>query len=146
MAVAPTYFLDPADVTARNAEYTGTPFTDTTGDGTYATPYLGVNRGGSNAPGIGMNPSTTPGASDGAVDANDWTVLDQAGAARNPQDGQQIGGSGFVDRSSVAYDSSGGAAGAGTVPFNIMDAATPDTNNTCVLTNLAVAWVTTAFA
>ena len=143
MAVAPTFFQDPTDVAGRDAEYTDTPCTDVTGDGTYNT-YLGVNRGGGNAPGLGMNPSTTPGASDGGVDANAWTVLDQDGDARNPQDGQQLGGVGFVDRSTVAWPSSGGVEGKGTVPFNIMDSAPPDVNTTCVLTDLAVGWVNTA--
>ncbi len=49
-----THMLEAAVVTARNAEYTGTPFSDTDGDGTYNS-YLGGNRAGSNAPGIGIN-------------------------------------------------------------------------------------------
>lgn len=132
MAVAPTYFLDPAAVAARDAEYTGTPCTDTTGDGTTANPYLGCNRAGSNAPGIGMNPSTTEAASDGPVKASDWTVLDQGGNARTPQDGSHIGKTGL----------GAGEAGAGDVPFNIVVGA--DVNNTCTLTDLAVGWVNTA--
>lgn len=47
-----TYLLD-ADLT-RNAEYTGTPFTDDEGSGTYADPRLGMNKAGSNAPYIGV--------------------------------------------------------------------------------------------
>ena len=141
--VAPTFFLDAADVAGRDAEYEGTPCTDVVGDGTYNT-YLGCNRAGSNAPGIGMNPSPTPGASAGPVNAEQWTVEDQWEAARNPQDGQQIGGAGFIDRSSVDWPSSGGVEGVGSVPLNILDTATPDVNNTCVLTDLAVGWVNTA--
>lgn len=133
MAVAPTYFLDGTAVAARDAQYTGTPCTDTTGDGSYNT-YLGCNRAGSCAPGIGVNPSTTPGSSDGGVDANAWTVLDQDGAARNPQDSAHIGLTGLGS----------GGSGKGTVPINIMDSATPDVNNTCVLTVLATGWVNTA--
>ena len=133
MAVAPTYFQDPTAVAARDAEYTGTPCSDVTGDGTYNT-YLGCNRAGSNAPGIGINASTTEGASDGGVNANDWTVEDQWEAARTPQDSAHIGNTGLGD----------GEAGVGTVPINIMDSTTPDTNNTCVLTDLAVGWVNTA--
>lgn len=87
----PTFLLDAAAVTARDAEYTGTPLTDVVGDGSYADPYLGMNRGGSNAPGIGI--------ATGYVDpkVSDWTTLDQAEAARSPQDSQHIGGSGLGD-------------------------------------------------
>lgn len=46
------YMLD-ADLT-RNAEYSGTPFTDSEGAGTYASPRLGCNKAGSNAPFIGV--------------------------------------------------------------------------------------------
>ncbi|GAF77044.1 unnamed protein product, partial [marine sediment metagenome] len=49
------YGLSAAAVAARNAEYTDTPFTDIEGDGSYDDPYLGMNRGGSCAPGIGIN-------------------------------------------------------------------------------------------
>jgi hypothetical protein len=88
-ASLPTYLLDSAAVAARNAEYAGTPFTDTTGDGTTGAPALGCNRAGACAPGIGINT--------GDVDpkVSDWTTLDQAGAARAPQDSQHIGGSGL---------------------------------------------------
>ena len=136
MAVAPTYFQDPTTVAARDAEYTGTPCSDVTGDGTYNS-YLGCNRAGSSSPGIGVNPSPTPGASDGGVNANDWTVLDQHNAARTPQDGAHIGNTGL----------GAGTEGVGTVPINIADrseTATPDMNNTCHLTDLAVGWVNTA--
>ena len=85
----PTVELDAAAVTARNAEYTGTPLTDDDGGATYADPYLGMNRAGSNAPGIGINSGNVNPKLD------DWTVLDQAEAARSPQDSQHIGGSGL---------------------------------------------------
>ena len=139
--VAPTFFLDPTDVAGRDGEYDGTPFTDVVGDGSYNT-YLGCNRAGSNAPGIGMNPSPTPAASAGGINAEQFTLLDQDGDARNPQDSQQIGGAGLVDI--AGYPSSGGVEGKGTVPINILDTATPDVNNTCVLADLAVGWVNTA--
>lgn len=48
-----TYLLD-ADL-LRNSEYTGTPFTDDEGSGTYADPRLGCNKAGSNAPFIGVS-------------------------------------------------------------------------------------------
>jgi hypothetical protein len=84
-----SFFQDAVTTTARNAEYTGTPLTDPPGDGTFADPYLGCNRAGSNAPGIGINT--------GAVDPKleDWTVADQAAAARTPQNSQHIGGDGL---------------------------------------------------
>jgi len=68
----------------RDSEYTGTPFADTAGDGSYNT-YLGCNRAASNAPGIGIA------TANGECKLSDWTVLDQAGAARDPQDSQHIG-------------------------------------------------------
>ena len=58
----PVYFLKASDT--RNSEYTGTPFTDTDGNGNYNT-YLGCNRAASNAPGIGISTATPdPKASD----------------------------------------------------------------------------------
>jgi hypothetical protein len=88
MANLPAYQQTAATVTARNAEYTGTPLSDVDGDGSYNS-YLGCNRAGSCAPGIGIN----TGFIDPKVD--DWTTLDQAGAARDPQDSQHIGGNGL---------------------------------------------------
>jgi len=87
----PTYYQDASTITTRNGEYTGTPFTDGIGSGTYADPYLGMNRGGSNAPGIGI--------ATGYVDPklDDWTTLDQDAAVREPQDSQHIGGNGLGD-------------------------------------------------
>jgi hypothetical protein len=135
MANAATYFLDATDVTGRNAEYTGTPFADVDGDGSYGDPYLGCNRAGSCAPGIGI-------ASDnGQCKLSDWTVLDQHEAARDPQDSQQIGGAGFVDRSVVTdWASSGGAEQIGDVPINVADPAT-GWDDTVSLTIEATGWV-----
>ena len=85
----PTFNLDPATVTARNADYTDTPLTDDPGDGTFDGPYLGCNRAGSCAPGIGIN------TGDFSPKLDDWTLLDQnsdTGEARTPQDSQHIGG------------------------------------------------------
>jgi hypothetical protein len=84
-----TYLLDAAAVAARDAEYTGTPLTDVPGDGTYADPYLGGNTVGSCAPGIGINTGFVNPA------LQDWSILDQAGDARSPQESQHIGGSGL---------------------------------------------------
>ncbi len=87
------YGQDLATVGRRNAEYPGAPFTDPAGDGTYDDPYLGGNRAGSCAPGIGINT--------GDVDSKDtdWTLLDQDEAPRNPQFTQHIGGNGFEEGS-----------------------------------------------
>lgn len=84
-----TFCLNATAVAARDAEYTGTPLTDDPGDGSYSDPYLGGNRAGSCAPGIGINT--------GNVDPKleDWSILDQHEAARSPQDSQHIGGSGL---------------------------------------------------
>jgi len=130
MATSSTYFLDATAVAARDAEYTGTPCTDVVGDGSYADPYLGCNRAGSCAPGIGIN-TAAEGLSSGAVKASDWTLEDQHEAARTPQDGAHIGNTGLGD----------GTAGVGDVPINVIIAA--DVNNTCTLADLAVGWVNT---
>ena len=85
----PVYFLNAASATARNGEYAGTPFTDEIGDGSYANPYKGCNRAGSNAPGIGV--------ATGIIDPNleAWSVNDQNDAARTPQNSQHIGSDGL---------------------------------------------------
>lgn len=56
----------------------------------------GMNQGGSNAPGVGIN-TGNPGPK-----LDDWTLLDQAGAARNPQTSQHLGGNGLGDGSDTA--------------------------------------------
>ena len=85
----PVYFLNPAAVTARNGEYAGTPFTDIIGDGSYANPYLGCNRAGSCAPGIGI--------ATGIINPNieNWSVNDQENQPRTPQNSQHIGSDGL---------------------------------------------------
>jgi hypothetical protein len=91
-ASLPTYQNNATSVAARNAELTGTtPCSDVTGDGTYDT-YQGCNRAGSNAPGIGIN---TGDVSTPAPDQ--FTLNDQAEAARAPQNSQHIGGDGLGD-------------------------------------------------
>ncbi len=121
-ANAASFFLDGVTVTARNAQYTGTPFTDIAGDGSYNT-YLGGNRAGSCAPGIGI--ATT----NGQCKLGDWTVEDQHEAARDPQDSQHI-----------AHDGLGaGESGVGDTPINAWDVA--DLNDTFSLTVEATGWV-----
>jgi hypothetical protein len=94
----PTFLLHAAAVIERDAEYTGTPFIDSVGSATYADPYLGMNRGGSNAPGIGIATAYVD------PKLSDWTVLDQADAARTPQVSQHIGGSGLGDGNAETED------------------------------------------
>jgi hypothetical protein len=98
-----TYQLNATSVAARDAEYvTSGQFVG------------GVNRGGSNAGCIGLCTNVI----DPKVD--DWTTLDQAAAARTPQDSQHIGGDGL------------GAGDATVNPLNaIIDPhGTPDVNDT----------------
>jgi len=103
----PTTFVDGDALTARASE------TDGANWGT------GGDWAGSNSPGIGIN--IDAGATAGTPEQ--FTLLDQNGDARTPQDGQSIGGVPFIDRSSVAWPSSGGVEGPGTKPIQ---AATPD--------------------
>lgn len=94
------YQLNAASVAARNAEYGGDPLTDLVGGGTYADPYLGMNRAGSNAPGIGINTGNIyQSAAELAIGEifSGWTELDQDEAARIPQDSQHLGGDGLGD-------------------------------------------------
>ena len=122
----PTYHDNGTDVTAREGEHTAigenaTPFTDTTGDGSYNS-YLGCNRAGSCAAGIGINTGDTD------TTTESWSTLDQAGAARTPQDSGYIANTGYVNRSSTDWPSSGGTEGLGTDPItHIQYPATPGT-------------------
>tara|TARA_R110002096_G_scaffold2926_5_gene14896 strand:+ start:1161 stop:1508 length:348 start_codon:yes stop_codon:yes gene_type:complete len=76
----PTYFVDDVAVAARKAEAN-----QSIPDASWLT---GMNAGASCANGIGVNEG------EGAVigTAEQFTLLDQAGAARAPQDSQLIGG------------------------------------------------------
>lgn len=75
----PTFFIDDTAVTARKAEVPHASF------------HNGMNYGGSNAPAIGVN----VGEPNLAGSPEQFTLLDQHGAARNPQTSQHIGGSGL---------------------------------------------------
>lgn len=85
----PTFQLKATTVTTLNALYPTDVFDDDDGDGSLSDPYLGCNRAGSNAPGIGINT--------GNIDPKltDWSILDQAEEVRIPQDSQHIGGDGL---------------------------------------------------
>ncbi len=134
----PTFYIDTASNTARQAEVTGASWN------------TGLNWAGSNAPGVGIN------MNEGEVvgTPEQFTLLDQDGAARNPQVSQVLGGTGFVDRSTPNPDwpSSGGVEGKGTLP--VQDGTNPANvdgapNNdapvvvigTCALPTLAGGWV-----
>jgi hypothetical protein len=97
MSNVPTFKLDAVSVIARNAQYADTPLSDVDGDGSYNT-YLGCNRAGSCANGIGI-------ATD-VIDPKlqDWSILNQGNltdevdpAARIDQASQHIGGDGLGD-------------------------------------------------
>ena len=89
----PAFNLSPTAVTERNAQYPGDPFDDDDGDGSYNT-YLGMNRAGSNAPAIGLNTGNLSYLTPQVGDENpqQWTLLDQDGAGRTPQDSAHLGG------------------------------------------------------
>lgn len=94
----PSFTLSATAVTERNAEYPGNPFTDDNGDGSYNT-YLGMNRSGC-SPGIGIGTGFVLGADAAEVNGRPekWTLLDQDGNARDPQ---QSGHIGFVNAAVV---------------------------------------------
>jgi len=107
-----TYFLDPTAVAARDAEMLVA--------GQFAG---GCNLGASNAPGIGI------GTGNGQCKLSDWSMTDQAEAARDPQDSQHIGNTGL----------GAGTAGGPTVPINVEDGA--DLNDTVSLAVEADGWI-----
>ena len=75
MATDPTFYKDTVAVTARESEVPDASFTN------------GLNAGAACAPGVGID------IAGGAVsgDATSFTLLDQAGAVRVPQDSAQLG-------------------------------------------------------
>lgn len=130
----PTNAASLAAITARNDEFSGTPLTDIPGDGTLADPYLGMNRAGSNSPGIGIctgivYQTAAEIIADGPIFTG-WTEEDQGENARIPQDGQTIGG--IIDTApeyeGVEYPT---PAEAGVVPITMTTGA--DINNTANL-------------
>ena len=90
----PTTFVNATSVSARDAEYTGSPFTAG-----------GMNNGGCQ-PGVGINIGVAGQiAVSGSPD--EFTLEDQWEATRTPQDGQYIGGNGLGE----------GVSGVGTIPI-----------------------------
>ena len=131
MAVSlPTKFNDSIGQTAREAEVTGANWDN------------GVNLGGGNSPGVGINQGQ------GAVvgTPEQFTLLDQYETSRTPQVSQVIGGTGYVAAS--AYPSSGGIAGNGDARGEFIFVVTPSasgdgsavTAGSAVLVSLAAGW------
>lgn len=123
-----SYFVDDSAVTLRTPEV---PLADWDG---------GLNVGGSNAPGIGIN----EGVADLAGTAAQFTLLDQDEDPRTPQVSQQIGGDGYTDP--AGWPSSGGLEGKGIDALRLGTPSvsgdgqiTPSGNAT--LADLAVGWV-----
>lgn len=135
----PTNCASLTAITERNAEYAGSPFTDAPGDGTFADPYLGVNRAGSNAPGIGIATGqvylSAAQIVAGGVDQRpqEWTEEDQGENARIPQDSGLIG---HIDESTDATKFDGFTPAVIPVTHTSFPGGTPDINNTA---NLVVA-------
>jgi len=133
----PTVFIDDAAVAARTPEVPAASFAN------------GMNLGGSNAPGVGIN------MNEGAVvgTPEQFTLLDQRPAARNHAISQHIGGYPF--NAAANYPSSGGVEGIapeaairfGTTPTEAAKEADPALDGTLTpignyaLTDLATGWV-----
>jgi len=130
----PSYVDDPAAVAGRNGQFTGTPFTDANGTANYIGPYLGGNRAGSNAPGIGIATGivSATAAAIAAFPADQtppgpypekFTLLDQDTDARIPQVSSVIGGDGLTlrvgntvntwDKTQALYTENGAASSGG---------------------------------
>jgi len=107
---SPTSFVDASAKTAREAEVPDASFDN------------GMNGGGSNAPGIGIATDVP----DLTGDPASWTLLDQEGNPRTPQNSQQIGGDAYSDFAND-YPLSGGQEGAGDEPVLVVETpADPD--------------------
>ena len=134
-----TYFVDDLAVTGRALEVVNASFVN------------GMNNGGSNACGIGIN--IDAGAVVGTPEQ--FTLLDQRELPRAGQISQSIGGFPFVDRLTVPYPSSGGTEGfapestvrSATLPTQAAKDADPALDGTVVsignatLIDIAVGWV-----
>lgn len=124
---SPSIFIDITARAARAAEVPAASFVN------------GMNEGGSCAPGLGIATDQA----DLTGEASGWTLLDQFGNARTPQNSQQIGGAAYAAPS--AYPLSGGASGAGTQPiFIVTNTAAGDGTSTldgnATLSDLATGW------
>ena len=99
MANLATYAVNPATLATRSGEVPNADFTD------------GMNRGGCNQ-GVGICTDVRD------TQLVDWSVLDQDGATRAPQNSQHIGGNGL------------GVGDASVTPINVINGA--DINDTAV--------------
>ena len=118
----PSFFIEDATVTVRSAEVPAADFDN------------GMNLGGSNAPGIGIN------VDGGAVvgTPEQFTLLDQHGIARTPQTSQHIGGSGLG--AGVPGTEPDGSVRAG-VPSTDGDGSVPGLWENCGLAVLVDGWL-----
>lgn len=99
----------------------------------------GTNVGASNSPGIGIADAGNVATQNLAESLPQWTLLDQHGAARAPQNGQLIGGNGLGV----------GVTGLGTLPIGMVtNNASGDgsgvTTGVATLADLAVGWTAVA--
>ena len=137
----PTFYRDATATTARALETPNASFTN------------GMNAGGPNAAGVGINIAA------GAIvgESQQFTLVDQDEDVRVPQVSQSLGGLAFVDRTGGDWSSSGGEEGKGTQPIltatNPTQAAKdadPDLRGEPVITGdanlqtLGAGWVDTA--
>ena len=139
----PTSGYNVAAALSRGLEVPDAAFSDTNGDGSYNS-YLGCNRAGSNAPGIGIASGLvyqTAAELAAGERFEGWTELDQNSAARIPQDTALIGNGGYVNRGAVDWPSSGGSEGNPTLPIVhvIQPASVPGVLDVTDPANLVVA-------
>jgi len=118
----PSFFIDDNTVTVRSAEVPAADFDN------------GMNLGGSNAPGIGIN------VDGGAVvgTPEQFTLLDQHGIARTPQTSQHIGGDGLGDGQSGTLPDGSIRAG---VPSTDGDGSIPGAQENAGLADIADGWL-----
>ena len=138
MAATPFCFIDDAAVSAGIARAADNP--TLTGVPSYDT---GMNRGASNAPGIGIS-DDNPNLEESLPS---WTLLDQFGNARAAQRSQCIGGPGISDPSESNGEEGTLPAAVTrfcTNPANVDGAPDNDapivTGNGCDLVSLATGW------
>ena len=124
----PTTFIDGSARAARTSEVPDASFTN------------GMNAGGLNAPGVGV--ATDVAGLTG--DASGWTLLDQYGDPRAPQNSQSIGGRAYSDFAND-YPLSGGQEGKGDEPVFVVTPSNNGSGNSTVdgnatLPDLATGW------
>ena len=121
----PTFYIEDATVTVRAAEVPDASFAN------------GLNMGGSCAPAIGV----AIGETDLVGSDDQFTLLDQREAARNPQTSQHIGGNGLGDGVSGILPEGSVRAG---VPSTNGDGSITGAQENIALQTLAAGWVAPA--